>query len=64
MTSGALSDFLKVPVPIGMLAQIAGAKRVRIDALGVELELTESQRAAVGLFLKRILSDNPGSVAR
>ena len=32
--------------------------------LGVELELTDSQRAAVGLFLKHILSDNPGSVAR
>jgi hypothetical protein len=64
LSSGGQSDFLQAPVSTGMLRRIAAAKRVRINALGVELELTKSQRAAVGLFLTRILSDNPGAFSR
>lgn len=64
LTSGSVSDFLPATVTISMLERIASARRVAVNALGVELELGPSQRAAIKLFLERILSDNPGSVAR
>ena len=63
VTDGGL-DYVWVPVPISMLRRIAAAKRVTINALGIELELTDSQRKAVGRFLERILSDNPGQSKR
>jgi hypothetical protein len=64
LTSGSVSDFLPATVSISMLERIASARRVAVNALGVELELGPSQRAAIKLFLERILSDNPGSAVR
>jgi hypothetical protein len=63
MTDGGL-DYVWVPIPIPTLRRIEYAKRVTINALGIELELTDSQRKAVGAYLERILSDNPGQFKR
>jgi hypothetical protein len=57
-------DYVWVPVSISMLRQMAQARRVSINALGLDLELIEPQRAAVGQFLDRVLSDNPGQFKR
>jgi hypothetical protein len=57
-------NYVWVPVPLSTLKQIASARRVTINALGIELELTDSQRQAVGAFLERILSANPGQFKR
>lgn len=64
LVSGSVSDYLPAPISIADLRQMAEAKRVRIHALGIELELSESQREAVGVFLNRVLSDNPAQFGR
>jgi hypothetical protein len=60
-SEGGGMDYVTGRVPIDLLRRIARAKRVRIKALGLEFELLPSQREAVGTYLERVLSDNPGN---
>jgi hypothetical protein len=57
-------DYIWVPLSVSILKQIADARRVTINALRLDLELTDSQRTAIGVYLERILSDNPGQFKR
>jgi hypothetical protein len=59
MGDGGL-DYVWVPVSVSTLRRMAAAKRVTLNVLGLEFELTDSQQKAVGAYLERILSDNPG----
>ncbi len=59
LVGGGLSDYVPARVPLPTLKQIAAAKSVRVKALGLEFELTDSQRQAVRTFVDRILSDDP-----
>lgn len=57
-------DYVSANVPVAILTRIAQAKRVTGNALGLEFELTESQRRAVRAFLERVLSDNPAQFSK
>jgi hypothetical protein len=57
-------EYVAATVPVATVKRVADAKRVRIKALRLELELSESQRHAVGTFVDRVLSDNPAQIAR
>lgn len=59
LVGGGVSDYVPARVPLPTLKQIAAAKSVRVNALGLEFELTDSQRQAVRTFVDRILSDDP-----
>lgn len=56
--------YLPAPLPVATLKRMADAKRIRINALGLEFELSESERQAVRAFVDRVLSDNPGQFSR
>jgi hypothetical protein len=60
LTSGAASDYIPAWMPVETLRQVAEADRVSGNALGMEFELTPSQREALRAFLSRVVSDNPG----
>lgn len=62
LVGGGLSDYLPAPLSVDTLNRVAAAERVRIRALGLEFELTGSQRRAVRTFLERVLSDNPAQL--
>ena len=47
-------------ISIGMLQKMTEVKRVTGQALGVEFQLNAAERRALGLFLDRVRSDNPG----
>ena len=64
LISGTPSDYLSEPISIDTLRQIAGAHRITGSALGLDFELSESQRLALGAFLERVLSDNPAQQPR
>jgi hypothetical protein len=64
LISGTPSDYLSEPISIDTLRQIAGAHRITGNALGLDFELSESQRRALGAFLERVLSDNPAQQLR
>jgi hypothetical protein len=59
LSTGTVSDYLSGTISISTLKRIANAKRVTGNALGVDFELTESQRQAIRAFLERVLSDDP-----
>lgn len=50
---------LQMTITIEMLRKIAHAKRVEGNALGLEFELSDSQRRALRVFLDKVVSDNP-----
>jgi len=64
LISGDAWNYLPTNVPVTTLTQIAQAKRVTGNALGVEFELTESQVRAIHAFLDRVLSDNPAQFGK
>ena len=59
LITGGVSDYAAGQVALAQLERMTKARRVRIFALGLELELTDSQREAVGAFLNRVRSDDP-----
>ena len=64
LISGTPSDYVSHLIPVDTLRQVATAQRVSGHALGFDFELTDSQRAAIAAFLKRVLAEAPADGAR
>jgi hypothetical protein len=62
--SGEFSTYVTAELPIETLDRLARASRVTGNALGLEFELTPSQRQAVREFFDRAMSDNPTRLPR
>ena len=54
MTSGVPSDYVSATVGVDVLRKLARAGKVTGKALGVEFDLTSSQRKAIATFAQRV----------
>jgi hypothetical protein len=59
LVTGSVSDYLPVTISVETLGQLARAKHIEGNALGLEFALTDFQRHAIRTFYERVLSDNP-----